>query len=436
MTLNEVNIIKNSVLDATEAYVDARLNSSDFVKTQIGVTSGNAVVGSDGKYRHTVICNRTTNSRGVTYNNVLSVGNISFPSGSVVFMIIPNAQASNQFILGKLDTSPCNIEGGEIHIGKIGDTNEYYFNVNSTGNVTIKGVDSSIQLAQDGNTNYYHVNLDKNGIKLGHVANNNYNFVVDATTGKLTMKKGSITLGNAFKVDETGWLSIGGITNSAPFYVSNAGQVTIKNGSILLGETSSGSGYYNVNVNNTGLKLGYNRLRPNSYNFTVDTSGNMNMYQGSINLGTSTSTTSGCAFYVNTNGYLESVSGKIGGFNIASDHLYSEGNSAVSIRQNRIGVGYAGNGMINLVAGTSSNREDEYIQLSNSGSYDSCLTGIRIYGSYRDDDDVLRGVIQVFNSSGHRDYTKYVSNIPDDSVEAIVRQLITADPDTGYLVWS
>ena len=37
MTQNEVNIIKNSVLDATEAYVDARLNSSDFVKTQIGV---------------------------------------------------------------------------------------------------------------------------------------------------------------------------------------------------------------------------------------------------------------------------------------------------------------------------------------------------------------------------------------------------------------
>ena len=115
MTQNEVSIIKNAVLDATEAYVDARLAMASFVKTEIGVVTASVL--SDGKYLHTVKCNVTSGSNGVTYTNVLSVGNIRFPNDSVVFIIIPNAQASNQFILGKLDTSPCNIEGGSINIG-------------------------------------------------------------------------------------------------------------------------------------------------------------------------------------------------------------------------------------------------------------------------------------------------------------------------------
>ena len=47
MTQNEVDIIKNSVIDATEAYVEARLDVLDFVKTQIGVTVGNPEKRSD-----------------------------------------------------------------------------------------------------------------------------------------------------------------------------------------------------------------------------------------------------------------------------------------------------------------------------------------------------------------------------------------------------
>ena len=117
MTQNEVDIIKNAVLDATEAYVDARLNVLDFVKTQIGVTVGNPVQ-RQGKYYHTVRCNATQSTpNGVTYNNVLSVGNIPFPNGSVVFVAAPNAQFSSQFILGKLDNTPCNISAGSITLG-------------------------------------------------------------------------------------------------------------------------------------------------------------------------------------------------------------------------------------------------------------------------------------------------------------------------------
>ena len=116
MTQNEVSIIKNSVIDATEAYVEARLSVLDFVKTQIGVVL-NYTRGTDKKYYHTVRCNATSSTSGITYDKVLSVGNIPLPKGSVVFLIAPNAQYSNQFILGKLDTTPAHIEGGSIRLG-------------------------------------------------------------------------------------------------------------------------------------------------------------------------------------------------------------------------------------------------------------------------------------------------------------------------------
>ena len=136
MTQNEVSVIKNAVLDATEAYVDARLSVLDFVRTQIGVVLSSTE--RNHKYYHTVRCNATqSNPNGITYNNVLSVGNIPFPENSVVFLIAPNAQFSNQFILGKLDDTPCNIVGGSIDIGN------GQFVVDKNGNVTCKNIDAT-----------------------------------------------------------------------------------------------------------------------------------------------------------------------------------------------------------------------------------------------------------------------------------------------------
>lgn len=201
MTQNEVNIIKNSVLDATEAYVDARLNMADFVKTQIGVTVGTPTKDSNGKYHHKVKCNATNGTSGITYNNVLSVGNVEFPADSVVFMIAPNAQFSNQFILGKLDNTPTNIVGGSIKIGQIGNTSNYHFEVDKDGNLSIKD-DSS-------------------------------NSIFSITNqGIVTMKKGSIQIGSVFKIDSSGYLAVGGTTSSAPFYVSSAGALTSTKGYI------------------------------------------------------------------------------------------------------------------------------------------------------------------------------------------------------------
>ena len=135
MTQNEVSIIKNSVLDSTEAYVEARLAVADFVKTQIGV-----VVSAEKrskKWYHTVRCNATqSNPNGIVYNNVMSVNNIHFENSSTVFILAPNAQFSNQFILGKLDNVPYDITAGSIKIGGTEETPN--FSVDSSGNVTIR----------------------------------------------------------------------------------------------------------------------------------------------------------------------------------------------------------------------------------------------------------------------------------------------------------
>ena len=135
MTQNEVDILKNSVLDGTEAYVEARLQVLDYVKTQIGVVV-NAVKKDDKKWYHTVRCNKTQTTEGITYNNVLSVNNIHFQNDSVVFLAAPNAQFSSQFILGKLDNVPYDIVGGSIRIG--GTEDDPQFLVDSNGNCTCK----------------------------------------------------------------------------------------------------------------------------------------------------------------------------------------------------------------------------------------------------------------------------------------------------------
>ena len=160
MTQNEVSIIKNSVMDGTEAYVDARLEALDFVRTQVG-TVVSSTVGTGGKFYHTVRCNATSrNGQGIVYNNVLSVGNIQFPKDSVVFLIAPNAQFSNQFILGKLDNTPCNITGGSIDIGN-GN-----FKVNNQGNVTCKNITATggtiAGFTIDGDNNIFCQEKDEN----------------------------------------------------------------------------------------------------------------------------------------------------------------------------------------------------------------------------------------------------------------------------------
>lgn len=100
MTQKEIEIIKKSFLDSIETYVDTRLKKLDFVKTQIGVIT--AVTTVDNKYMYTVVCNKTATTSGVIYENVTALDNIQYSVNDVVFLIAPNAQFSNQFILGSV----------------------------------------------------------------------------------------------------------------------------------------------------------------------------------------------------------------------------------------------------------------------------------------------------------------------------------------------
>ena len=126
---------------------------------------------------------------------------------------------------------------------------------------------------------------------------------------------------------------------------------------------------------------------------TLDVNG-LKMNSGSINLNNK--------FSVNSNGYMTSTSGKIGGFEINTDNL-SIGDA--TLRKDRIGCGSAGHGIVNVVGNRSSdNARFGYIQLSNSGNSNECLAGIRIYGN---------GLVRKYGGDGSVSWERWLSNIPE-----------------------
>ena len=120
------------------------------------------------------------------------------------------------------------------------------------------------------------------------------------------------------------------------------------------------------------------------------------MYQGSINLGSSTSTTSGCAFYVDTHGYLEAVSGKIGGATIYATSLQYTSNSMFS--ENLIGCGVAGNGTVALCgSGQRGGNSQGSIQICNQydHTHNEIHDGLQIDGT---------GLIRHYDSNGNENW--------------------------------
>ena len=126
---------------------------------------------------------------------------------------------------------------------------------------------------------------------------------------------------------------------------------------------------------------------------TLDVNG-LKMNSGSINLNNK--------FSVNSNGYMTSTSGKIGGFEIETDNL-SIGDA--TLRADRMGCGSAGYGIVNIVGDRrSDNARFGYIQLSNSGNSNECLAGIRIYGN---------GLVRKYGGDGNVSWERWLSNIPE-----------------------
>lgn len=107
-----IQLIKDAILDCTQSYVDTIIEKLPFVKTEIGVISG------EGTHKgNKVIINKTYASSGTEYDDILSVGNIIFPNDCVVYLFVPNGQYNNMFIMGQLDDTPANIVGGTISLG-------------------------------------------------------------------------------------------------------------------------------------------------------------------------------------------------------------------------------------------------------------------------------------------------------------------------------
>ena len=324
MTKNEVDIIKNSVLDATEAYVDARLSTASFVKTQIGVVINAVKDDSTKKWVHTVRCNATkSNPSGIVYKNVLSINNIHFENNSVVFVIAPNAQFSNQFILGKLDDVPYEIVGGSIKIGRIGNTDKYYFNVDSSGNLDIN---DKFKVDNQGNVNI-----------------NNNTFAITNT--------GQLTVNNCFRIGSDGAIYVGGVSTSAPFYVTNQGIVNISKGSINIGTNQ----------------------------FIVDSAGKVTCEN----------------IYAN--------GGQIAGFVISSTtntikSATTNGNATFS--EDHIACGYAGRGVVKMIGNVNTGNNAGCIQISGDANSTGYSNGIQIWNN---------GEVKSDHSWG----TKYFANIPD-----------------------
>ena len=114
----------DSLVNGLVQYVDNKIQNIPYVKTDIGKVK--SVTLTNNKYLHTVTV------RGYDYTNIKSIGNNEFTADSVVYILVPNGQYSNMFILGHLDDTNANIKGGTINIG---DGN---FVVDENGSVTIK----------------------------------------------------------------------------------------------------------------------------------------------------------------------------------------------------------------------------------------------------------------------------------------------------------
>lgn len=334
MTQTEVSILKNAVLDATEAYVDARLAVLDFVKTQIGIVQ--SYTEKNHKFYHVVKCN---NGR-VTYNNVLSVGNIPFPANSTVFLIAPNAQYSNQFILGKLDDTPCSIRGGSININD-------KFIVNPDGSMiatdgTFKGaitggsININDKFIVDRYGKMQAVDGEFTGAITGGSININDKFIVNsygkmtaidgAFTGTIT--GGSININDNFIVNSNGEMTAnagtfkgtvtgGSININNKFKVNSNGEMTAELGTFK-GTITGGS----IDINSNFVVTPEGIMKATNGEFEGEITG------GSININD--------AFIVDDDGNMTATAGKIGNLFLEDGRLYTTKSNVPLVENKKI----------------------------------------------------------------------------------------------------
>jgi len=133
-------------------------------------------------------------------------------------------------------------------------------------------------------------------IRVGRLHDLNNNFSLDMKSGKLTMKKGSIDIGNkTFAVDEDGNVTMkkGSIDiGNGNFTVDKDGNMYARNGIFagkitaakLCGELVAEDGTAGW-LRGCGISIGGSNWKTGEGNFYVDSDGNVKIKKGSINLG-------------------------------------------------------------------------------------------------------------------------------------------------------
>ena len=254
-----MNTIKKSILDAVMTYCDIKIANAQYAFTEIGVVT-------DTDYVHYT---NTVNIKGAIYTGVLSVGKIVYPKDSVVYCFVPNNQYNNMFILGKLDASPANIEGGEIHIGETGKQNDdgsmkYYFNVDKNGNVEITQGSINLGLNSDGT---YNFSVDNDG---NMIARDGY-FTGDIVGSSIKSSDGT------FEIDSDGNITGADIVGSSfsstngTFAIDENGNIT---GADIVGSTLSGD-----TISGGSIEIGDEN---GNYYFGVDTNGEVTIQGANI----------------------------------------------------------------------------------------------------------------------------------------------------------
>lgn len=92
MTTEELDLIKNSILDVTEAYTNTIIKTLPLTTVEIGIITG---VGTNKG-------NKVLIKDTYEYDNITSISDVIYSNGSVVRLLIPNGQYTNMFILGML----------------------------------------------------------------------------------------------------------------------------------------------------------------------------------------------------------------------------------------------------------------------------------------------------------------------------------------------
>ena len=274
MTKNQINTIKKSILDAVMTYCDIKIANAQYAFTEIGVVT-------DTDYVHYT---NTVNIKGAIYTGVLSVGKIVYPKDSVVYCFVPNNQYNNMFILGKLDASPANIEGGEIHIGETGKQNDdgsmqYYFNVDDNGNVEITQGSINLGLNSDGT---YNFSVDNDG---NMIARDGY-FTGDIVGSSIKSSDGT------FEIDKDG--NITGADISGSSFSSTNGTFAIDADGNIKGADIIGSSFSSTDetfsidkdgniigasISGSSIEIGN---ESGNYYFGVDTNGEVTIVGANI----------------------------------------------------------------------------------------------------------------------------------------------------------